>query len=205
MLFGMPALIELNSLEECAALCMELGLDFVEISMSLPQYTVEAMDVAAFKEIADQYGIFFTIHLDENVHFLDFNSYTARTCRQYLRDTIGIARALGVPAINTQFHRGEHFTLPDRKVELFALYKDHYRKSVDAFRNLCEEAIGTSDVKICIENCNGYPDFQKEALAILLASPSFGLTFDVGHNHGCGGLDESYIIKKRTSMPYAPA
>ena len=50
---------------------------------------------------------------------------------------------------------------------------------------------------MCIENCNGWPDFQKEALDILLQSPVFGLTFDIGHNHGCGNLDEAYIIKNR--------
>ena len=35
--FGMPTLIELNTLEESAALCRELGLKFIELNMSFPQ------------------------------------------------------------------------------------------------------------------------------------------------------------------------
>ena len=33
----------------------------------------------------------------------------------------------------------------------------------------------------------------KEALEMLLHSPVFALTYDVGHDHGCGGLDAAYI------------
>ena len=36
MVFGMPTLIETNSLEECAALCKNLQLDFIELNMNLP-------------------------------------------------------------------------------------------------------------------------------------------------------------------------
>jgi hypothetical protein len=36
MLFGMPTLIELYGLEETMELCLELGLDFVELNMNLP-------------------------------------------------------------------------------------------------------------------------------------------------------------------------
>jgi len=37
MQYGMPTLIETNSIEECAALCKELHLDFIELNMNLPQ------------------------------------------------------------------------------------------------------------------------------------------------------------------------
>lgn len=33
---GMPALIEIKSIEACAALCRELGLQFIELNMNLP-------------------------------------------------------------------------------------------------------------------------------------------------------------------------
>ena len=33
---GMPTLIETETLEECAALCRELELDFIELNMNLP-------------------------------------------------------------------------------------------------------------------------------------------------------------------------
>ena len=69
-----------------------------------------------------------------------------------------------------------------------------------AFRQLCEKAIGDSGIKICIENSDGFTDFQKEALRLLLPSPVFGLTFDVGHNHSCGGMDEPYIREQKEKL-----
>ena len=40
---GMPTLIELPDIEDCARLCRELGLQFVELSMCLPQYQTERL------------------------------------------------------------------------------------------------------------------------------------------------------------------
>ena len=44
MEFGMPTLIEEADLERCAALCSNLGLDFVELNMNMPQYQLDALD-----------------------------------------------------------------------------------------------------------------------------------------------------------------
>ena len=200
MLFGMPTLIETNHLEECAELCQKLGLNFIEISMSLPQYTLNTIHVEKFQKTAEKYGIFYTVHLDENVNFSDFNSYAAEACKRYIADVIGLSKKLNIPTVNMHFHRGEHFTLPDRKVDLYEVYRDHYLKSIYDFRDMCENAVENADMKICIENCNGYPEFQKEALSILLKSPVFGLTFDVGHNHGCCGMDEPYILQNKEHL-----
>ena len=61
--FGMPTLIEASSLEECVKLCTELGLDFIELNMNMPQYQLPKIDVDYFKNIADKYGVYYTIHL----------------------------------------------------------------------------------------------------------------------------------------------
>ena len=197
MVLGMPTLIETNSLEECAALCKELQLDFIELNMNLPQYQLDKIDVTQFTEIADEYGIFYTIHLDENLNISDFNPYIADGYRRTVADTIELAKQLGAPVINMHLSCGVYFTLPDRKVYLFSEYREQYLESIVNFREMCTDAIGDSGIKICIENCDGFPQFQKEALQILLASPVFGLTFDIGHNHSCGGLDEPYIIENK--------
>ena len=55
--FGMPTLIELNSLEESAALCRELGLKFIELNMSFPQNQLEKLDVDELLRIKEKYGI----------------------------------------------------------------------------------------------------------------------------------------------------
>ncbi len=198
--YGMPTLIETSTLEECAKLCAELGLDFIELNMNMPQYQLDKIDVEYFKSIADKYGIYYTIHLDENLNVGDFNSYVAEAYIKTVADTIGIAKHLDVKVINMHMARGVYFTLPDRKVYLFSEYKEQYLKSIVEFRDMCENVIDDADIKICIENCDGYEEFQKEAIELLLESKAFALTFDVGHNHGIGGTDEEFIMKHKDRL-----
>jgi len=198
--FGMPTLIEMSELEESAMLCRELGLDFIEISMSLPQYTLEAIDIEHFNYIAKKYGIFYTIHLDENVNFADFNAYISKACFEYIKETIGMAKKIDAKIINMHFHRGEHFTLPDRKVDLFEVYGGFFNERVCAFRDMCEREIADSNIKICIENCKGYQNFQKNALDYLLESNAFALTLDIGHDHTAGRVDRPYILEHKSRL-----
>ena len=69
--FGMPTLIETANLEECAVLCKELGLQFVELNMNLPQYQINKIDTEKVLQISEEYGIYYTIHLDENLIISD--------------------------------------------------------------------------------------------------------------------------------------
>ena len=198
--YGMPTLIETRTLEESAMLCAELGLDFVELNMNLPQYQLDKIDVKCFKSIAEKYGIYYTIHFDENLNISDFNPYVAEAYIKTVADTIELAKKLNIKVLNMHMAKGVYFTLPDRKVFLFSEYKAKYLNSIIEFRNMCESAIGENDIKICIENCDGYEDFQKEAIELLLESKVFALTFDVGHNHGIGGTDEEFIIKHKNCL-----
>jgi sugar phosphate isomerase/epimerase len=198
--YGMPTLIETSNLEECASLCAKLELDFIELNMNLPQYQLDKIDVDYFRSIAEKYNIYYTIHLDENLNIGDFNSYVAEAYKKTVVETIEIANQLDIKVLNMHMAKGVYFTLPDRKVLLFSEYKEQYLKSIIKFRNMCETAIGDADIKICIENCDGYENFQKEAIELLLESEVFALTFDVGHNHGIGGTDEEFIMKHKDRL-----
>lgn len=159
-----------------------------------------ARKTACCRAIAEKTGLFYTIHLDENLNVSDFNPHVAQAYRRTVEETVALAKALGAPILNMHLSRGVYFTLPDRRVYLFSAYQETYLQSMTAFRQLCEEAIGDSGIKICIENSDGFTDFQKEALRLLLPSPVFGLTFDVGHNHSCGGMDEPYIREQKEKL-----
>ena len=202
MLLGMPALIETNTLEECAALCRAMSLDFIELNMNLPQYQTTETDSSCFLDIAEKYSVFYTIHLDENFNISDFNPYIAEGYRRTAAETIALAKKLRAPVINMHMPRGVYFTLPDRKVYLFEEFRERYLKSLTDFRQLCESEIGEADIAICIENCDGYLPFQKEGLGVLLDSRIFGLTFDIGHNHACGGADEPYILENKRYLKH---
>ena len=43
-------------------------------------------------------------------------------------------------------------------------------------------------------------DFHREAIDILLESPVFGLTIDIGHNYCTGGMDEGFILDRQQHL-----
>ena len=200
MKFGMPTLIEIPEPQQCAALCRELGLSFVEMNMNLPQYQVQTMDVQHLKKIAKEYGIGYTIHLDENMNVADFNPLVAGAYQQTVLDSVELAKELEIPVLNMHFPLGVYFTLPDRKVYVMGEYPDRYLDSMERFRDACTAAIGSSGIRICFENWAGYADWQLPALDALLQSPAFGLTYDVGHNLCKGGVDEPIILARKESL-----
>ncbi len=87
-MFGMPTLLETRTLEECVALCKQLGLSFIELNMNLPLYQLSQLDPVRLQKIAKQAGIFYTIHLDENLNVSDFNPYVADSYRRTVKETI---------------------------------------------------------------------------------------------------------------------
>ena len=72
--FGMPTLIENRTLQENIDLCKSLGLKFIELNMNFPEYQLEGFEKTdELIETADKAGIYYTIHLDENLNIADFN------------------------------------------------------------------------------------------------------------------------------------
>jgi len=200
MQFGIPTLIEHESLAETAALCREFGFRFVELNMNMPQYQLEAMDAVKMKEIAQEYGIGYTLHLDENLNVTDFNPAVAQSWRETVIKAIRFAQEMEIPVLNMHLNRGVYFTLPEKRVFLYEKYEESYMAGMLAFREECQRGIGQSGIHICVENTDGYPEWQMRALDRLLESPAFGLTYDVGHDHAAGRRDGALIQARKNSL-----
>lgn len=198
--FGMPTLIENDTLEDNAKLCNELGLQFIELNMNLPQYQADVIDLDFFNGVAQKYGVYYTIHMDEQFDFACFNSRVAEAYIATMVDAISLAKKLSVPVINMHLACGVYFTLPNKKVYLYETNLKLYMDSVRKFRDIVREQIGDYPLKICIENCSGYKDFQLEAIDILLSDKRFALTFDIGHNFSIGGRDEEIIMARKNRL-----
>ena len=203
MIFGMPTLIEINGLEETMKLCWELGMHFVELNMNLPQYQLNHLEkIEELKRLKDKYQVFYTIHLDENLNVSDFNPLVAKAYMETVERTIQVAKKLEIPVLNMHMNHGVHFTLPERKVKLFEQYKETYLKSIAGFRDMCEQTIGHDNIHICIENTDGFMDYEKEAIEMLLQSRVFGLTWDIGHSNSSDHKDEAFIMKHEKQLQH---
>jgi sugar phosphate isomerase/epimerase len=180
----MPTLMELPSLEDTAALCRELGLAFIELNMNLPQYA-DVRETKQLAEVANKYGIYYTVHIDEAFNPCDFNKRVALAYVDTALQMIQIAKQSKIPLLNMHLAAGIYFTLPDKKVFLFEEYKDIWLQSLRKFRDTVTEAVGNADIKICVENCGGGFDpavFTHQGMLTLLESPAFAITYDIGHN-----------------------
>ena len=194
--FGMPALIELETVAEHAALCGELGLDFIELNTNFPMQQIHKLDADELNALAQKYGIGYTIHLNDDLPVADFNPGVAKAYRQCVLDAIEFSKKIGCKVLNLHIAEGAHYTTPSRIVYFYEAYKEDYLQGMKQFRDACEKTVGDSGIRICMENSKAYFDFQKEALELLLESPVFYLTLDTGHNHCSGYADEGWITGK---------
>lgn len=201
MIYGMPTLIEINTLEETISLCKELNLNFIELNMDLPQYQIEQLEnTERFVKLAEENKIFFTIHLDENLNPCDFNKLVSDAYFKTVERTIEIAKKINVPVLNMHMNHGVYFTLPDKKVQLFEEYNSEYFNLWKKFRQMCEEKIVGSNIKICIENTDGFRSYEKDAISYLLESNVFALTWDIGHSNSVNNIDEKFIMSQQNKL-----
>lgn len=193
MLFGMPTLIETPEIEDCAKLCSELGLDFIEVSNNFPWHHTDVIDPEIYRDISSRYHLFYTIHLEEELNVCGYNRKVTEAYLATVVNAIEVAKQITAPIINMHLNSGIYVTLPNRKVYLYQEYKELFLQKLAVFRRICENAIGDSGIKICIENAGGYMDFAREGIELLLESQVFALTFDIGHDHAENGMDEPFI------------
>ena len=202
MNIGMPSLIELAGLDECCELAKKLKLDFVELNMNMPSFRAEALNAKELTEAKMRYGIYFTVHLDENLNPFDFNRKVSEAYSDTLKDTVALAKEAEIPLLNMHLAEGVYFTMPDEKIYLYDRYENVYLDSVRAFRDDFAKEARDSGVTIAVENTNGYRAFQQKAIDILLESEVFALTYDIGHGACAGYADEKFITERRTRLKH---
>lgn len=214
MQFGMPTLIENRTLAENIALCKRLGLHFIELNMNFPEYQLSQLERGeALLNAADAAGIYYTIHLDENLNVADFNPLVSAAYLETVRRTIEAAKKLlclrdhyGDPSqplvLNMHMNHGIYITLPDRKIQMYERDFDTYMKSFGTFRSQCEEWIGEADIIITIENTDTFQSYEQKAIEYLLQSPRFGLTWDIGHFKAAGERDVPFLICRQSKLAH---
>lgn len=191
--FGMPTLLENKDIDDCVGLCKSFNLDFIELNMNFPQYQIDGIDTQHYKELMKKNGIYYTIHLEEELNVCGYNKEVRAAYLKTVRQVIEIAKQLDAPVINMHMAEGIYVTLPGERVYLFGLYQELYIKMLKEFRTICEDAIGDSRIMVCIENSGGFSKYAMEGIELLLESKVFALTYDLGHDHAIGGKDEPFI------------
>lgn len=198
--FGLPFLLETKSIEDASKLANELGLAFVELNTNFPASILDRLKEANLNEMAATYGIFYTLHLDDALNFVDINPLTRQAYVQTVLEAIELCKATGITVINAHFAKGNIVTLPDGKHYINEEYPDEFQRNLLAFREQCEKAIGDTTLRICIENTDAWADYERRAIECLLESPVFALTLDIGHDHATKNRDLAFIQKHQDRL-----
>ena len=212
--FGMPTLIENKTLEENIALCKSLGLSFIELNMNFPEYQIDSLEeTERFYKAADEAGIYYTIHLDENLNIADFNPLVREAYLETVRKTINTAKQFVFLKnkygdkeqpliINMHMHHGIYITLPDKKVYMYERDFDEYISAFRHFVQLCELWIDGADIKIAVENTDGFKPYEKKAVECMLESKCFVLTWDIGHSKATKETDIPFILSHKNKLKH---
>ena len=200
MIYGMPTLVECENVESCARLAKALGLKFIEINQSFPQYQTERLNPSHLAEIAEKYGIFYTFHADEQLNPFDFNSAVSRTYTQNMLETVALAKKIGATRINMHLLRGVYVTLPGKRIFLNEVYSAEFFAKVKLFAKAVSDAVGDSPLKVCVENTDGFLPYELDAVDLLLERGCFGITLDIGHNACINGADDKFVFDRESRL-----
>lgn len=193
--FGMPTLLELDTLEENVKLCSELGLEFVEINMNMPEYQVEELDADRLKDLSERYGVYFTFHMADNLDIANFQKEVRDVNVELVRKTLAFAEAIGSPIVNMHLQKGVLFTLPSKKVYIYDKYVERYLDYIEAFAVEMDEFLKTGELRLVVENTGDFNlDFIKESAQLLIDYDHIGMTYDIGHDFSSFGNDKEFII-----------
>lgn len=201
MQLGIPTLIEHHSMEDAVQMAADFGFSFVELNQNFPYATVDVLKNTDLSFLKERYHIDFTVHADENLFICDFSDRVAKAHLDNMLDTISICIRHHLPLINFHMSRGIYFTLPDRKVFQFAQYKDVYLERIRHFRDACTKA-AQGKVKLCIENTGLNFDFVHEGIDLLLQSPAFSLTWDIGHDFSANLADTPFLMERKEQITH---
>lgn len=179
--FGMPTLIEKDSIEDNLKLCKELELSFLELNMNLPYCMPKNNEIKKLLELKHKYNVDFTLHFPEEIDFGCFYEEIREANIKLFKDIALWASKFGAKKINIHLNSGIYFTLPNKKVFVYEknneLFLKNFKDSLYKIINIAEPL----GIKLCVENMQVHK-FVEEAFLELCNISGVNFTWDVGHD-----------------------
>lgn len=197
MQLGMPALVELSTLNELVDLCLKLKLNFIELNMNLPYNFIENIKPTELKSITKDTNIEFTMHMPDEADLGSFYESVRMGYVQLFSDTIDWAVDSGIKLLNMHIIEGAKMTLPNKKIYIYEEYKEEFEnkftKSIEILSSkIAKEA---DDLTLAIENSSNFDKIHiQNALKKSLTYPNISLTWDTGHDAVNQFKDKQFLM-----------
>jgi sugar phosphate isomerase/epimerase len=201
MVFGMPTLIELNSIEENILLAKDLGLNFIELNMNLAYCQPEMNDPKCLKQLSQKHQIGLTMHFPEEIDFGAPYEIIRNANIALFKKLCHFSDQIGVKKINVHLNPGIYFTLPTKKIYAYekdySLFLKHLSESMKQIMGLAT----SNQIEVCIENTT-VPDFLKPTFVQLSQVEGLKFTYDIGHDAKANYNVESIYERLNSSVTH---
>lgn len=177
MKFGMPAMIEYNTIEENVKLATHLNLSFVELNLDLPYCAL----TEEIKDLTQKYNIEFTVHLSEKLDVGELDIDIRNAYLKKIEAIIKMGSQLNIKKYNLHLDPGIHFSLPNKKVFIYEKYLDEYKRNLKDSCIFLDNLAKKFDVEIMFENLK-LPNYLKEGFNIVSTFDNLFFTLDMGHD-----------------------
>lgn len=200
--YGMPVLIELETLADNLRLGRELGLSFVELHMSLPSCSPASLRPSHVRELASDLDVELTVHLPEELDFGSHLEPMRLASVQVASEALEWAAECGIHIATAHLGAGTYFTLPEGRVYVNDIFRERFIASVqESFAALLSVSRETN-VRLCLENAWGRLFFLEEAVRQLAEEASISFTWDVGHDAASGYSDGRLLTQYQSRIAH---
>lgn len=203
MKIGMPALIELNTIEDNIKLCKKLGFDFIELNMNFPYNMIHNVESLYLRNISEENNVEFTMHMPDDADIGSFYNDVRHGYLKLFLDTIRWANESNIKLLNMHIIKGAYMTMPDKKMYINEKYSDIYINNfLTSMKIISEEAV-KQNVMICIENSNNFGlNFVQDIIEKSLSLDNVYLTWDVGHDYISNYSDKKVLLKYKDKIKH---
>lgn len=193
-IYGMPTLLELDSLEKNIKFCKALALEFVEINLNFPYCNYSQNNGHTIKQMLDENGIFATMHFPEEINLASFHPKLREANVHIFEDVCKWANTFNCSKITMHLNDGVVVTLPSGKVKLHDIYKTEVLNHLkDSFGKMSMIA-SRYNMTICVENTT-FDHNTAHIFDEIATINNIGFTWDIGHDAKNGSHAGVYFEK----------
>ena len=189
MKFGMPAMIEFDSIDDNIKLAKDLNLSFIELNLDLPYCNIANLDLLNLTKVND---IEFTIHLSEKIDVGELNENLRIAYLNNIESVVKLGVKNNIRRYNLHLDPGIHFSLPDKKVFIYEKYIDEYKQALNKSCEVLDKLSQEYDVQIMFENLK-LPEYLKEGFKVVSKYEHLYFTLDMGHDIRYGSVAQSFF------------
>ncbi len=198
---GMPALIELSTIEDNIKLCKKLEFDFIELNMNFPYNMIHSVDSLYLRNISKENNIEFTMHMPDDADIGSFYDDVRHGYLNLFLDTIKWSNESNIKLLNMHIIKGAYMTMPDKKIYINEKYSDIYINNFLTSMKIISEEAAKQNVIICIENSNNFGlNFVQDIVEKSLSLDNVYLTWDVGHDYISNYSDKKVLLKYKDKI-----